>query len=65
MLEKEAERKMCPFYLVTNRNFVDDNCITTKCMMWRWSECWRYESGIPNKKGYSTDDGYCGLGGKP
>lgn len=78
MTEQEARKKWCPFArrgAVLDENYVAavnrlsdmDNwpkCIASDCMAWRWSE--ELDKGWAGKDGTNkTNDGYCGLAGKP
>jgi hypothetical protein len=43
-------------------------CIASACMMWRWevAEEWTHpHTGEKYPTAFSTEHGYCGLGGKP
>jgi len=71
MTEEEAKTKWCPMIRhaindtdnnACNRaakdvNFISYTCITTNCMMWRWTE----DTYLDKLNHF----GYCGLGGKP
>lgn len=66
MTEDEATTKWCPMvrhnaYYSGNRMGDEKNnlegictCMGSQCMMWRW------DCNVPD-----TNDGYCGLAGKP
>jgi hypothetical protein len=65
MEEGEAKNKWCPFAR-------SENCIGAECMAWRFSHPLFYV--FDEEKGSSvvkediasfTDQGYCGLAGKP
>jgi hypothetical protein len=55
MTEEQARTKWCPMYGISTKEYVDDCCIASQCMFWRW----RQPTWDDKPK-----EGYCGLAGK-
>lgn len=52
--ESDAKFKFCPLLKTADDKM--KMCQGTMCMMWRW---------IPDGRGGYTEEGYCGIAGKP
>ena len=61
MTEQEARGKQCKEVVLLDaegrERWLIIFCQASNCMKWRWEE--------PICSGAETDEGYCGLGGKP
>jgi hypothetical protein len=75
MTEDDAKKKWCPMVryqlggIPLNRDACYDrqgtHCIASDCMMWRWASSHAQGPFDVMLAPGETDNGYCGLAGKP